>query len=314
VKLSQEVKVGLLATVALTIVYLGFNFLKGRDFFPSNNSYHTIYDNCRGLDTSSSVLLNGMSVGRIRSLQILPDKGYSVLVTFETMKDIKLTDATKTRLISSSLLGNKAIELIFAEGNPLKNYDTVPGQTEQGLEDFFLDGTLPTLKDAQNISSLASQFVANFVENTGKINNIFTNLEDTTQQLKQTIYKNQQEFDALSRNMSEAFSALADSRGGLRPLFTKLNQLMEGIEGSEAKELLKKLYNILGNIEKILDKTVQGDSSLSHLFYDDCFYNNLNQTIGNLDKLIIDLKSHPWKYVNFSLFGKRQGCGEAKEE
>jgi phospholipid/cholesterol/gamma-HCH transport system substrate-binding protein len=230
------------------------------------------------------------------------------------MKDIKLTDATKTRLISSSLLGNKAIELIFAEGNPLKNYDTVPGQTEQGLEDFFLDGTLPTLKDAQNISSLASQFVANFVENTGKINNIFTNLEDTTQQLKQTIYKNQQEFDALSRNMSEAFSALADSRGGLRPLFTKLNQLMEGIEGSEAKELLKKLYNILGNIEKILDKTVQGDSSLSHLFYDDCFYNNLNQTIGNLDKLIIDLKSHPWKYVNFSLFGKRQGCGEAKEE
>jgi phospholipid/cholesterol/gamma-HCH transport system substrate-binding protein len=314
VKLSQEVKVGLLATVALTIVYLGSNFLKGRDFFSSNNSYYTIYDNCQGLGTSSPVLLNGMSVGRIKRLQIIPNKEHSVLVTFETTKDIKLTDATKTRLISPSLLGNKAIELIIAEGNPLKNYDTVPGQTEQGFGDLFLDQALPTLKDAHNISSLASQFVANLIENTGKINSIFANLEDTTRQLKQTIYRNQQAFDALSKNMSEASNALADSKDGVRPLLTKLNQLMAGVEGSEAKELPKKLYNILGSIEKILDRTEQGESSLSHLLYDDLFYNNLNQTIGNLDKLIIDLKAHPWRYVNFSFFGKRKGYKEVKKE
>jgi phospholipid/cholesterol/gamma-HCH transport system substrate-binding protein len=314
VKLNQEVKVGLLATVALTIIYLGFNFLKGREVFSSNNSYYTVYNNCRGLDTSSPVLLNGVLVGRVRSLKILPNKEHSVLVTFETTKDIKLTDATRTRLISPSLLSSKAIELLIGEGDPLKNYDTVPGQTGQGLEDIFLEEGLPVLKDARNISSLVSQFVTNLIENTDKINSIFTNLEDTTQQLKQTIYRNRQEFDTLSWNMSEVSRALADSKDGVRPLLTKLNQLMAEMEGKKAKELSEKLYNILGSIERILDKTAQGESSLSHLLYDDHFYDNLNRTIGNLDKLVIDLKTHPWRYVNFSLFGKRQCHTEAKKE
>ncbi len=313
-KLSQEVKVGLLATVALTIVYIGFNFLKGKEVFSSNNSYHTIYKDCKGLSTSSPVLLNGLPVGKVRSLQILPNEEHSVLVTFETTKDIKLTDVTKTRLISPSLLGGKAIELLFAEGDPLKNYDTVPSQDEQGFGDMFVEGALPSLKDAQHISLLASQFVANLIENTDRINSIFSNLEDATQQLKQTICRNQQEFDALSQNVSEVSSALADSKDGVRPLLAKLNQLMEGAEGIEAKELAEKFHSILGSVEKVLDKTGQGNSSLSQLLYDDSFYNNLNQTLGNLDKLIIDIKTHPWRYFGFSLFGNKQDREEVKKE
>ncbi len=313
-KLSPEVKVGLFATIAFTIVYMGFNFLKGKEVFSSNNSYHTIYKDCRGLSTSSPVLLNGLPVGRIRRLQILPNEGHSVLVTFETTKHIKLTDATKTRLISPSLLGNKAIELLIAEGNPLKNYDTLPGEIEQSFGDMFVEEALPSLKDAQNISLLASQFVANLMENTDRINRIFSNLEDTTQQLKQTIHRNQQEFDALSQNMSEVSSALADRKDGVRPLLTKFNQLMERVKDIEARELAEKLHNILGSVEAVLEKTGQGSSSLSQLLYDDRFYNNLNQTLGNLDKLIIDLKSHPWRYFGFSIFGNKQGRGEAKKE
>lgn len=312
-KLNKEVKVGLLAVVALTIVYMGFNFLKGKEVFSSNNIYYTIYDNCRGLSSASPVLLNGMPVGRVRSLQILSNREHNVLVTFETQKDIKLTDATKALLMSPSLLGDKAITLFIEEGNPLRNYDTVPGQIEKSLRETFTEGTLPTLKDAQNISLLANQFVANLIENTDKINSIFANVENATQQLKQTIDKNQHEFHVLNRNMSEVSGALADKKDGVGPLLTKLNQLMEGVKSKEVEEIFDKLNSTLGSVGKIVEKMEQG-SSLSRLLYDDRFYNSLNQTLGNLDKLVVDLEAHPWRYVNFSLFGNMRKNKKAKKE
>ena len=313
-KLSKEVKVGLLATVALTTVYLGFNFLKGKAVFSSNNSYYTIYTNCRGLAVSSLVLLNGVPVGKVRQLQILPNKEHSVLVTFETKKEIKLTDASKARLISTSLLGDKVIDLHIKEGNLLKNYDTVQGQSELSLEAELFEGTLPALKDVQKVSLLASQFVANLIENTDKINSIFANLEDTTQTLKQSINNNQQEFHILSQNMTKISRALADSNSGVGPLLEKLNQLMHGVKGKEVKEIATKLDNILGSIGRVLDKIEQGNNSLTQLLDDDDFYNNLNQTLGNLDKLLIDFKAHPWRYVNFSVFGKTQGHKPVQQE
>jgi phospholipid/cholesterol/gamma-HCH transport system substrate-binding protein len=314
VKLNKEVKVGLLAVVALTIFYLGFNFLQGKEIFSSNNSYYTIYDNCQGLSASSPVLLNGMPIGRVKSLQILSDREHNVLVTFETQKDIKLTDATQARLISSSLLGGKAIALLIKEGNPLKNYDTVPGKIEQSLGDTVIEGTLPALKDVQNLSLLANQFVANLIENTDRINIIFSNLEDTTRQLKETIDKNQHEFHTLSQNMSGVSSVLADRKNGVRPLLTKLNQLMEGVQGQEAGEILTKINALLNSVSRIVEKTELRSNSLSRLLYDDHFYNNLNKTLGNLDKLVVDLKSHPWRYFNFSVFGRTQGHEQAETE
>ncbi len=313
-KIGQEVKVGLLATTALTIIYLGFNFLQGKAVFSSNNSYYTIYSNCKGLNTASPVLLNGMPVGRVRNMQIIPDKEHNILVTFETAKDIRLTDTTTTRLISPSFLGDKAIELLIKEGKPLKNYDTVPGQVEQSFGDAFTESALPAMQDAKDISLLAGQFVANLIENTDKINSIFSNLEETAKYLKQTISKNQQEFHILSRNMSEVSSALADSKDGIKPLLTKLNQLMEGVEAKEVQEFAEKLNHALGSIGSVFDETGQGKNSLGKLLHDDSLYNNLDKTLGNLDKLLIDLKTHPWRYVSFSVFGRRQNCKEVRTE
>ena len=313
-KLSKEIKVGLFATVALTIVYLGFNFLKGKAVFSSNNSYHTIYTNCRGLSTSSLVLLNGVPVGQVRQLQILPNKEHNVLVTFETKKAIKLTDATKARLISPTLLGDKAIELHIQEGNLLKDYDTVPGQIEPSLGEGLSEGALPALKDVQNISLLAGQFAASLVANIDKINSIFTNIEDAAQTLKRSINNNQQEFYILSRNISEISNALASSDSGVGPLLENLNQLLRGVEGKKVKELVTKLDDTLGSMGRILDKVGQEDNSFNQLLDDGDFYNHLNQTLASLNKLLVDLKAHPWRYVNFSLFGNMQRCKQVSQE
>ena len=305
-KLSKEVKIGLLATSALAIVYVGFNFLKGKEVFSSNNIYYTTYDQCKGLGLSSPVVLNGIPVGRVRDIQILPNKKHSVLVTFETKKEIKLTDATKARLISPSFLGDKAIDLLIEEGNLLKNRDSVPGEVEQGWEDMFTDHTLPAMQDIKNISVLTSQFVLNLIKNIDKINDIFDNLEATTRHLKKTIARRQTEFYALSSNLSAVSSALADRKDGIEPILIKLNQLLQAVKAEEAKEISEKLNRILDGIIETLDATGQGKNSLGKMLCDSSLYDDLNQPLGSLDKLLIDLKRNPRRYVSFSIFGSEK--------
>ncbi|XWN34714.1 MAG: MlaD family protein [Roseivirga sp.] len=308
-QLSKEAKVGLLATTALTIVYLGLNFLKDRKIFSPENTYYTVYKHSGGLNTASPVLINGMHVGKIT--HVAPDDQHNARVTFEVSKDIKLTSATEAHLVSRGLLGTKAIELFIKEGDILKNHALVPGQIEQSLTEAFTESALPTLNEAKDISLLASQFMASLVENTERINATFANLEAITRQFREVVNENHQGINSLTRHMTEISGALSDDQNGVGPLLTKLNQLIKGVQGQEVKEIAAKLDNILGSIEKVIDKTEQGKSSLNRLLHDDDLYSNLNQTLLNLDELLVDLKTHPWRYVNFSVFGGKPSRKEA---
>ena len=150
---------------------------------------------------------------------------------------------------------------------------------------FFLAGSkqLFAEKLIQNISLLVSQFIANLIGNTDKINSIFINLEDTTQRLRETINDSQQEFHMLGQNMTEISNALADDGAGVRPFLKNLNQLMQGVKGEEVQGLTVKLDHILNSVGRVLNKLEKENSSLSRLIEHDDFYNNLNQTVGALN-------------------------------
>ena len=284
-KLSKEAQVGLLATTALLILYLGFNFLKGKAIFVNTNTYYTIYSHAKRLNSSSPVLLNGLNVGRVQTVHIQPDKDYSVLVKLAINRDIKLTDATVAKLVSSDLLGNKVIELLLKEGNPLQRHDTIPSQMEQDFREAFTESTLPTLQDAKAITLLTNQFMANLVENTDRINTIFANLEATTQKLRQAVTVNQKELNTIGKNIAEISSALTDQDTGMRPLLTRLNQLANEVDNMGIKGMAEKLNNILDRLE------------------DGTIHNNLNQVLMDLDRLLVDLRTRPSRYVHFSIFG-----------
>ena len=286
--LSKEAKVGLLATTALVIIYLGLNFLKGREVFANTNTYYTVYSNAKGLNTSGPVLLNGLNVGRVKAISILPDKDYSVLVTFAIDRDIKLTDATIAKLVNDNLLGNRVIELLVKDGNPLQNRDTILSQMEQGFKEAFTESALPTLHDAKYITFLASQFMANLVENTARINAILANLEATTQKLGEAITVNQKELNTIGKNIAEISNALSDKEIGMRPLLARLSYLANEVEDVKIKDIAGKLHNILGKIE------------------DGPLHNNLNQALMDLDGLLTDLKTNPSRYVHFSIFGRNR--------
>lgn len=287
-RLSKEVKIGLFITTTLVVFYMGFSFLKGRTIFKHDPTYYTIYEDVKGLSTGGSVLLNGLQVGKVRTLDILPSQNYGIRVTFtiDKGKNVKLTDATVAKLVNNSLIGGKAIELSVKEGNSLQNGDTILGQVEQDLEKILAAHSLPILQDVKDITVLTNQFMTQLVENSGQINAVCTNLVMAVQELRQAVTTNQTALNTIGRNLAEASSAFADNEIGWRPLLARLHQLTGEVENMKMKNMATKLDNIL---DRLADGTL---------------YNDLNQSLADLDKLLVDIRTNPSRYVSLSLFGR----------
>src|SRR3954465_6566949 len=89
-KLSKEIKVGLFMISSIVLLYFGFNFLKGIDFFSSNIKYYAIFKNVDKLTESNLIYLNGYSVGRVSDIEIQQHKD-RVVVELSINSDIEVT-------------------------------------------------------------------------------------------------------------------------------------------------------------------------------------------------------------------------------
>src|ERR1700756_109958 len=113
-KLSKEVKTGIVTIIAIAVVIYGFNFLNGTDILKKRNYIYAIYDKTDGLIDASSVLVSGVKVGQVHSSKLIKrDNKYKVLVTFILTEDIKIPKDSKAKLVSVDLLGSKAVDLQF---------------------------------------------------------------------------------------------------------------------------------------------------------------------------------------------------------
>ncbi|MEN0016120.1 MAG: MlaD family protein [Bacteroidota bacterium] len=282
-----ETKVGLLAVTAFVILYVGSNFLRGKPIFRRTNTYYTIYQDAKGLTTSGPVLLNGLQVGTVRTIELLPDQDYSILVTLDINKHIQLTDATVAKLTSSNLWGDKVIELIIRKGTvQIRPYDTLAGQTEPDFRQILATHILPQLEDAaKNVALVSEKFMNVFAENTHRVDALLANLGTMVQQLEKTVVTNQTALHTLTQNLTEASRVLTDAESGLEPLLTNLNQLTHALAGVQTQALERKLHNVLDTLA------------------DGTLYSTLQTVLTDLDTLLVDLKKHPQRYIHFSIFG-----------
>ncbi len=283
--MNKELKVGLLVTIVGVMLYIGANFLKGKHLFSSDRIYYTTYENVKGLTKGNPITFNGLCVGRIQQIALAKEP-HQIQVTLTVDKQVQVTNNTIARL-ESSLLGNKNIELLIQEGEPLKQHSFVQGEIEQDLTAQFLENSSPAFNDIRTITLLMSKFMQNMVENTDRINAIFAHLEHTSQQLDKAMTANQQHFSNISKNIAHIVETLADKEVGIEPMLTKTNLLLQEANNLQVNETITKLNDILTQLS-------EGP-----------LYHHIDQTVLELNNLLSDLQNHPSRYVHFSIFGNK---------
>ncbi|WPP53391.1 MlaD family protein [Catalinimonas niigatensis] len=303
-KVSKEVKVATLAIIAGAILYLGIRFLKGAEVFSNNNAYYVVYESVDGLTASNPVLINGLPVGYVDKIDLLQQRGHKLLVTLKIDENIIVGNSAVAVLTTSDLLGSKAIILNVGDiRQPLNEGDTLIAEKEVGIAELVQAKTLPIVDQLDSTITSLNFILSAFARDTSSITNALDNVEGITLEAESLLSENRRGLGTIITNLSILSETLTDDQQGVAPLMAKLNALADSLNQLELQATVQKIDQTMSNLQAITQKIQEKEGTLGKLVNDDSLYVNLNQTVADLDSLLVDLKENPKRYVRFSIFG-----------
>ncbi len=316
-KINNETKIGVMAVVGIGLLVLGFNFLKGNNLFKKNNYIYAKYQDVQGLSKSNPVVINGLQVGRIESL----DGGKfmkQIVVTVSLTKDVSIPD-NSLAVINPNLLGGSAtLEIQLGSSTTyLKNGDTISTTLSGGAFDEALKVINPVLYEVRNsVKSLDSVLhVVTGVFDPATKNNIkgiVANLNTVTASFALSSASLEKILNVQNGALAKSLNNLSSFTANLNLNNQKLDSIFENTKTASAKFAaidLKKTLDTLNvaieNFKKGSEKINSKEGSLGLLLNDTKLYDNLQSTANKLNILIDDMRVHPRRYLNFSVFGKK---------
>ncbi len=315
-KISNETKIGLLAILGVVLLFFGFNYLKGKSLFKKETHIYAVYQNVQGLAKSNSVIINGLQVGSIANLDGGKDMR-EIVVTVNLTKNVNIP-TNSLAVINPNLLGNPVLEIQLGNSSDyLKSGDTLITSLSGGAFDEALKLINPVLYEVRNaVKSLDSvlQIVTGVFDPNTKNNlrGIVENLNKTTASFSisasslQQLLNNQTGALAHTLDNVNAFTANLNSNND------KLNDILGNAQKASAKfaeidlkQTLDTLNAAVENFKKGSEKINSKDGSLGLLLNDKKLYENLESTTNKINILLDDIRVHPKRYVNISVFGKK---------
>jgi phospholipid/cholesterol/gamma-HCH transport system substrate-binding protein len=312
-KVTNETKIGALTAVAITVLILGYSFLRGNDVFSGSNRFYTVYKSVDGLTVSKPVLVNGFQIGMVSKMKLQPDG--RTLVEFKIEKQYNVPKNTTAKLSSVSLLGDKAI--VFQYGNSninAEDKDTLRAEIQGGLAESLQ----PIQAKAENLmskldSSLASinkilnpNFQKNVDRSFASIANSLQTLEGTTKKIDALVASQTSHINGILSNAETVSSNLKTSTGHLTGISSNLEKVSTDLASSNIKKTLDNASKAVADLQATIAKMNSTQGTLGSLINDNQMYNNLNNASKSLDNLLIDFKAHPKRYVSFSVFGGKK--------
>lgn len=296
-KISKEIKVGVVAIFAIAILVWGYNYLKGTNIFLKSKTVYAVYPSVGGLAKSSPVLVNGFQVGIVESIYFHPNQSGDVVAELAITNDeILIPNNSIAKLVNLDFLGSKAIGLVLGDGNKaMESGDTL--QTDIAKE--VTEQILPMAEKAERlIVSMDSAIV--------KVDKVLDGLKvvfgEKNQRNVQNILTNFNATILAYKENSANFSATLTS---LRPLIKTYKNFGDTLSALQLQQTLNKAQTTFNDISTTLNKLNNGDGTMAQLMNNDSLYNSLDSASKNLDRLMIDLRENPKRYVHFSIFGRK---------
>jgi phospholipid/cholesterol/gamma-HCH transport system substrate-binding protein len=315
-KMSNETKVGSLTAISIVLLILGFNFLKGRSLTVKTVRYYAVFENIQGLATSNAVVINGKQVGTVFSTDGGVDmRKITVVLTLNQAVNIPVNSMA---LINPSVLGTTSIEIKLGNSQVFKNEgDTLETIASKGMLDEAFQKVDPVLLQVKNaIRSLDSVLLTvNSVFDSNTKNNIkavMANLSSTTASLAISSASLQSLLNAQTGAVAKTLENVSQFTGTLKNNDKKIEQTLTNLETTTAnfsklniEKTLSSIDATVNELKNTLENVNSQKGSLGLLISDPKLYNNLTATSNKLNLLLDDVRVHPKRYINVSVFGKK---------
>ncbi len=315
-KISNETKIGVMAALGIVMLIIGFKFLKGRGVFTKENHIYAVYSDVQGLKQSNPVVINGLQIGRIENLDGGKDMK-KIVVTVLLSKDVNIP-TNSLAVINPNLLGSPTLEIQLGNANTfLKSGDTLLTTLSSGAFDEALKLINPVLYEVKNaVKSLDSVLISvstvidkNTKENIrsilANVNTATASFVVTSQSLQKLVDIQNGALGQSLENMKSFTSSLNANNGHFDSIIKNTEVFSSKLSKVDLKQTLDTLQEAVNNLKAGTEKINSKEGSLGLLLNDKTLYNNLESTSEKLNILLDDIRVHPKRYVNFSVFGKK---------
>lgn len=296
---TREVRVGIMVIVAIFVLYFGLNFLKGIDVFSPINDYYASYENIDGLVPSSPVLIKGYKVGQVEEVRYDFSKQIPFVVRISVSKDIELPKGAKLELFDNGLMGGKAVQIVYdpvmAGAELYVAGDTIESLIGTGLMAQVAGDLMPQIQSVVSQADSLLRSVRKVID--GKeLNNTLVSIETTSSNL--AVSSNQ------LKNLMK--TDVPKVMKDINVITSDLKKVSGNLSSVDFAATFMSINHTISNLNLLTDKMNGVDGTIGLLINDKRLYNSLTSTAESADKLLIDLKASPKRYVHFSLFGKKE--------
>lgn len=303
-KITREIKTAILVIGSILLFIWGYSFLKGRDLFTNYKTFYVQYANVEGLLNSAPVTINGLTVGKVSSIAFLNDSG-KVQVELQINSDFPISKSSIASIYEPGLIGGKQIMIIpnFEDKTIAETGTTLKGKIKPGLTALVAERLIPLKEKVEKMVLSADDLLKN-------VNYILDaktkdHLKSSISNLDATIVS----FRSASKDVDEM---LAENKNKISSTMTNFDKasvnfvkISDSIANVSIGKTVKSLEKTLASVDKIMADIQSGKGTFGKLAKDETLYNSFSKTSKELELLLEDLRLNPTRYVNVSLFGKK---------
>ncbi|MFH6972734.1 MlaD family protein [Flavobacterium petrolei] len=303
-KISREIKTAILVIASILLFIWGYSFLKGRDLFTNYKTFFVEYKSVEGLATSAPVTLNGLVVGKVSSITINENTGV-LLVELQLKTDFPISSSSVASIYEPGFIGGKQIAIIpnFNDKTLAVDGQKLQGGVKMGLTDKVGDQLAPLQEKLEKLLGSTEKLM------TG-LNNVLD--QKGQQDLKLTLAelgKTVEQFHKVSLSVNDLLSTNKTQINGVVTNFNKISgnfsKISDSLNKADLAKTARNLNATLARVDGIMSGLESGKGSMGKLLNDEAFYQNIKSSTKELELLLQDIRLYPTRYVNISVFGKK---------
>lgn len=312
-KLSRELKTGIIVIGGILLFVMGFSYLKSTPLFDNSKTLYAIYPDVGGLQAGTVVSINGYGVGKVNDIKFKDSQG-NLIVTFNVSSEFQFSKNSKVELYDTGIIGGKGLQIIpVFDGAPeAQSGDTLLTNTRPGLTELAQQKLTPLFRKFESAVSDADSVLIN-------VNDV---LDTQTKKDLQTAINGLSELMASLNGSAKVLNNILENNQGkldssltnFEALTYNFANLSDSLNNAGLGRTLSSLESTVANLDMIMAKIQEGDGTLGKLMNDTELYTNLNSASRELDLLLQDFRLNPKRYVNVSVFGKKQKDYTVPEE
>lgn len=304
-KLSREIKTGIIVIGGILLFILGFTYLKASPLFDDSKILYAVYPNVGGLQPGTQVSINGYAVGKVQDIRFKDASG-QLIVTFSVNDGFDFSRNSIAELYDTGIIGGKGIQIkpVFDDDRMAQNRDTLPSNIQPGLTELVQQNLSPLQMKVEGAVTNADSLLVHFNEVLDE--GTRSNLRQSIRGLNQLVTSFQKSADGLNELLVANRSQLDSTLQNFNKVSGNLAQLTDSLNEAGLGETIRNMEATLSSLNTIMSKMEQGEGTMGKLMQDEALYENLANASRELDLLLQDFRLNPKRYVNVSVFGKKQ--------